>query len=347
MTEKSGIQLRGNTADAGQPPHSGIRATRRAVLGTLIAGAFGVSNSYAQEFPGRSVRLVAPFTPGTITDLVARTVAQGLQDKWKQPVVVDNRSGAGGLIGASAVATAPPDGYTLLMGSNGTHAINPTLYPKLPYDAVKSFAPISMVASGYSLLVVHPSVEAKSVTELIALAKAKSGQLMYGSGGIGTTPHLAGELFRMMAGIQINHVPYKGSTHSTLDLIEGRIHMIFANVPSVLQYIKAGKLRVLAVTSPQRVKEFPDVPTVSESGLPGFSADFWMGLFAPAGTPGQVVERINQQVRSDLANEEIVRKYGAQGVVIKTSTPEAFATHLRDEIVKWRDVVVASGAKPE
>ncbi len=346
MAEESGNDFYGNE-DANEPRRSKSRATRRAVLGTLIAGAFGASSSHAQEFPGRPVRLVAPFTAGTITDLIARTVAQGLQDKWKQPVVIDNRAGAGGLIGASAVATAAPDGYTLLMGSNGTHAINPTLYPKLPYDAVKSFAPISLVASGYSLLVVHPSVEARSVSELIALAKSKPGEIMFGSGGIGTTPHLAGELFKMMAGVQINHVPYKSSSHSTLDLMEGRIHMIFANVPSALQYVKAGKLRVLAVTSPQRVKEFPDVPTVSESGLPGFAAELWVGLFAPAGTPAQIVDRISQQVRIDLANEEIVQKYGAQGIVIKTSTPDAFAKHVRDEIVKWRDVVVASGAKPE
>ncbi len=170
---------------------------------------------------------------------------------------------------------------------------------------------------------------------------------MYGSGGIGTTPHLAGELFKMMAGVQINHVPYKSSTHSTLDLIEGRIHLVFANVPSVQQHIKAGKLRVLAVTSPQRVKEFPDVPTVAESGLPGFSAELWVAVFAPAGTPPQLVDQISRQIRSDLANEEIVRKYAAQGIIIKTSTPEALATHVRNEIVKWRDVVKASGAKPE
>ena len=331
----------------GEARQSEKHTVRRAVLACLMFGAFGVSSSFAQDFPTRPIRVITPFAAGTYTDALSRTVAQGIQAKWHQPAVVDNRPGAGGIIGVSAVATAAPDGYTLLMGSSGTHAINPSLYAKLPYDAVKSFAPITQVAAGYSLLVVHPSVEARSVSELIALAKAKPGQLTYGSGGIGTTPHLAGELFKMMAGVQLNHIPYKGSPQSMIDLLEGRLDMIFANAPAALPHIKTGKLRLLAVTTAQRVPEFPDVPTVSESGLPGFATEIWIGMFAPAGTPPVVVERLSQQIRSDLASDDIKRQFAAQGVVVKTSTPQQFSAYVREEMVKWGAVVKASGAKAE
>lgn len=332
--------------------HEAQHPTRRTLLGSLAAfGALGTAGSLPafaqQDYPTRPVRLIVPYEAGTLTDQVGRAVGQALAARLKQTLVIDNRPGAGGLIGTSAAAKAAPDGYTLLWGSNGTHAINPALHAKLPYDAIQSFSPISLIGSGYSLLVVHPSVEARNVTELIALAKAKPGELRFGSGGIGTTPHLAGELFKLMSGAQIEHVAYKGSTHSALDLLEGRIQMIFANVASVLPHVKAGKLRVLGVTSQQRVADFPDVPTIGESGLPGFSAELWIGLFAPAGVSPQIVDLLNQSLRSELANEELARNFARQGFIFKTSTPQAFGTYVREEMVKWGAVVKASGAKPE
>lgn len=327
---------------------AGLR--RRTVLASLAAfGTLAGSRAYAQqEYPVRPVRLVTPYEAGTITDLVARSVGQALAQRWKQPVVIDNKVGAGGLIGSAAAATAPPDGYTLLMGTNGTHAINPALHAKLPYDAVKGFIPVSQVGSGYSLLVVHPSVEAKSVAELIALAKAKPNQIRFGSGGIGTTPHLAGELFKMMAGVQIEHVAYKSSTHSTLDLLEGHIQMIFANVAAVGAHVKAGKLRVLGITTPQRIMSSGDVPTVSESGLPGFAA----GILARHLRAGRRVPADRRPDQPEPApgayeNEEIIRHFARQGFVVKTSTPPVFAGYVRDEMAKWGAVVKASGAKPE
>lgn len=328
---------------------SGKSVPRRlAVLGPMLAGAlFLVSNSFAQDFPTKPVRLVTPFPPASITDVLARPIAQRLSEVWKQPVVVDNRVGAGGIVGALAVATAPPDGYALLIGSNGTNAINASLYSKLPYDVEKSFVPLTQVSTSNLVLVVHPSVEAKTVSELIALAKAKPGQLTFGSGGNGTTPHLAGELFNTTAGVQLVHVPYKGSPQSVLDLVAGRIHVIFANGASVMQQVRAGKLRMLGVTSPKRDPALPDLPTIAESGLPGYAVEVWTGIFAPAGTPPQLADKLSQQIRSVLANEDLVRDFAKQGLFVKTSTPQAFAAYVHEETAKWAKVVKASGAKAD
>ncbi len=339
--------MKDRTIDSSEFPQRKNLLTRRSILGTLIASGFGVPSAFAQEYPTQPVRLITPFQAGTIGDTLARIVSKGLSTKLSKPVVVDNRVGAGGLIGTAAVANANPDGYTLLLGSSGTIAVNPFLYDKLPYDAAKGFSPITQLASLYSMLVVHPSVAAKSVSELIALAKANPGKLTFGSGGVGTTPHLAGELFNSLAGVKIEHVPYKGSAQSALDLLEGRISMIFANVPSVLPHIKAGKLRALAVSTTHRVAEFPEIPTISESGLPGYASELWLGMFAPVGTPTQIVERLSQQIRSVMADDEIVRSNAAQGVIIKTNSPAAFATYVKEETVKWEKVVKVSGAKAE
>lgn len=321
---------------------------RRTVLASLIVGGFLLAtNSFAQDFPTRPVRLVTPFPAASITDILARPIAQRLSELWKQPVVVDNRSGAGGIIGASAVASAPPDGYTLLIGSNGTNAINASLYSRLPYDAIKSFVPVTQISTSNLVLVVHPSVEANSVAELIALAKSKPGQLSFGSGGNGTTPHLAGELFNATAGVQLMHVPYKGSPQSVLDLVAGRIQLIFANSASVLPQVRAGKLRMLGVTSPQRDPVLPEVPTIAEAALPGFAVEVWTGIFAPAGTPAPIVDRLSQQIRGVLANEDLVREFGKVGLVVKTSTPQVFAAYVQDETAKWARVVKASGAKAD
>lgn len=335
---------------SGRKTHVGMAGSwpRRAFLAAwMLAGCSFVSGSWAQDFPTRPVRLVTPFPAASITDILARPIAQRLSEVWKQPVVVDNRVGAGGIVGAAAVASAAPDGYTLLVGSNGTNAINASLYSRLPYDAVKSFVPVTQVSTSNLVLVVHPSVEANSVSELIALAKSKPGQLSFGSGGSGTTPHLAGELFNTMAGVQLLHVPYKGSPQSVLDLVAGRIQVIFANSASVLPQVRSGKLRVLGVTSPQRDPTLPEVPTIAEAGLPGFAVEVWTGIFAPAGTPSQLVDKLNQQIRAVLANEELVREFGKVGLTVKSSTPQTFAAYVQEETVKWAKVVKASGAKAD
>ena len=334
----------------GWKTHVGMagRLSRRAFLAAwILAGCSFVSSSWAQDFPTRPVRLVTPFPAASITDILARPIAQRLSEVWKQPVVVDNRVGAGGIVGASAVASAPPDGYTLLVGSNGTNAINASLYARLPYDAVKSFVPVTQISTSHLVLVVHPSVEANSVSELIALAKSKPGQLSFGSGGSGTTPHLAGELFNAMAGVQLLHVPYKGSPQSVLDLVAGRIQVIFANSASVLPQVRSGKLRVLGVTSPQRDPALPEVPTIAEAGLPGFAVEVWTGIFAPAGTPPQLVDKLSQQIRAVLANEDLIREFGKVGITVKSSTPQTFAAYVQEETVKWAKVVKASGAKAD
>jgi len=325
---------------------------RRNILGAAFIGAlFGTlpvhARAQAQDFPSKPVRLVTPFPPASVTDILARPIAQRLSDVWKQPVVVDNRVGAGGIVGAAAVASAPPDGYTLLMGSNGTNAINASLYSRLPYDTAKSFVPLTQVSTSNLVLVVHPSVEAKSVAELIALAKAKPGQLAFGSGGSGTTPHLAGELFNTLAGVQMVHVPYKGSPQSVLDLVAGRVQVIFANGASVMQQVQGGRLRMLAVTTPQRDPAHPELPTVAESGLPGYAVEVWTGIFAPAGTPPALAERMSQQIRAVLANEDLVREMAKVGLYLKSSTPQAFAAYVQEETVKWGKVVRASGAKAD
>lgn len=301
----------------------------------------------AQDYPTKPVRVIVPFPPGAINDTVGRLIATQLSDRLGKQFIVDNRAGAGGVIGTQLGVGAPPDGYTLIVGSNGTHAINPWLYEKLPYDAVRDFVPVSILGRGYSLLVVHPSVEARSVAELIALAKASPGKLTYGSGGIGTTPHLAGELFEQMAGVKLVHVPYKGSTASTLDLAEGRIHMIFANVPSVLGNVQAGKLRALAVTSQQRAPEFPELPTISEQGLKGFVTEYWQGVFAPAGTPRPLVDRIARDIQTVMSTPEVARQFAPQGVLVRPNTPQQFAAYIQEELARWRDVVKKSGAKAE
>lgn len=334
----------------GCKPHAGMagRLLRRALLAVgVVTGFVFASSSLAQDFPTRPVRLVAPFPAASITDILARPIAQRLSEVWKQPVVVDNRVGAGGIVGASAVASAPPDGYTLLVGSNGTNAINASLYARLPYDAVKSFVPVTQISTSHLVLVVHPSVEANSVSELIALAKSKPGQLSFGSGGSGTTPHLAGEFFNTMAGVQLLHVPYKGSPQSVLDLVAGRIQVIFANSASVLPQVRSGKLRVLGVTSPQRDPALPEVPTIAEAGLPGFAVEVWTGIFAPAGTPPQLVDKLSQQIRAVLANEDLIREFGKVGITVKSSTPQVFAAYVQEETVKWAKVVKASGAKAD
>jgi len=299
----------------------------------------------AQGYPAKPIRIVVPFPPGGATDILARAVAQKLTDAWGQAVVVDNRPGAGGNIGSEIVAKAAPDGYTLEMGTVGTHAINASLYAKMPYDHVKDFAPVILVAGVPNVLVVNPSLPVSSVQELIAYAKANPGKLNFASSGNGTSIHLAGELFKVMAGVQMTHIPYKGSAPALQDLIGGQVQLMFDNLPPSLPHIKAGKLRALAVTSATRSSALPDTPTIAESGLPGFEASSWFGVLAPAGTPPAIIARLNAEIGAWLASAEAKEKMLALGANIGGGSPEDFARHIAAETAKWQKVVKASGAK--
>jgi len=315
----------------------------RWTLGALFACIATVAS--AQSYPNRAIRLVVPFPAAGTTDILARAAAQKLTEAFGQSVVVDNRPGAAGNIGSDLVAKSAPDGYTLLMGTVGTHAINPSLYSKMPYDHVKDFVPVVLVAGVPNVLVVNPALPVNSVADLIKLTKDKPGQINFASSGSGTSIHLSGELFKTMAGVDITHIPYKGSSPALTDLMGGQVQIMFDNLPSALPQIKAGKLRAIAVTSLKRAPVLPDVPTISESGLPGFEASSWFGVLAPAGTPAPIVARINAEVNKWLQSAEAREKLLSQGAEAAGGSPEQFANHIRAESEKWAKVVKASGAK--
>ena len=318
------------------------------IAGTLLLAALTFGVHAQAPYPNHPVRIVVPFPAGGTTDILARATAQKLTETLGQPFVVENRPGAAGNIGAEIVAKSPPDGYTMLMGTVGTHAINASLYEKMPYDHVKDFVPVVLVAGVPNVLVVHPSVPAKSVQELIAYAKANPGKLNFASSGSGTSIHLSGELFKTMTGVSMQHVPYKGSAPALADLTGGQVQLMFDNLPSALPLIKAGKLRALAVTSLARASALPDVPTVAESGLPGFEASSWFGLLAPAGTPKDVITKVNAEVAKWLATPEAKEKLAAQGAIVASGlTPDDFTRHIASETTKWQKVVKDSGAKVE
>ena len=320
-----------------------INAFRRIALAGLLATL--ASGAWAQAYPTKPIRLVVPFPPGGATDILARAVAQKLTDEWGQPVVVDNRPGAGGNIGSELVAKAAPDGYTLEMGTVGTHAINASLYAKMPYDHVKDFAPVILVAGVPNVLEVNPSLPVNTVQELIAYAKANPGKLNFASSGNGTSIHLSGELFKVMTGVQMTHIPYKGSGPALQDLIGGQVQLMFDNLPPSLPQIKAGKLRALAVTSSTRSPALPDTPTIAESGLPGYEASSWFGVLAPAGTPPAIIAKLNAEIAAWLATPEAKEKMVALGANIGGGSPEDFAKHIAAETAKWQKVVKESGAK--
>lgn len=320
-----------------------MRGMHRWALGALFACIATIAS--AQGYPTRTIRLVVPFPAGGTTDILAREVAQKLTEVLGQAVVVDNRPGAAGNIGSDLVAKSAPDGYTLLMGTVGTHAINPSLYSKMPYDHVKDFAPVVLVAGVPNVLVVNPALPVNSVSDLIKLAKDKPGQINFASSGSGTSIHLSGELFKTMAGVDMTHVPYKGSSPALTDLIGGQVQIMFDNLPSALPQIKGGRLRAIAVTSLKRAPVLPDIPTISESGLPGFEASSWFGVLAPAGTPAAVVARINTEVNKWLQSADAREKLLGQGAEAAGGSPERFASHIRAESEKWAKVVKASGAK--
>lgn len=303
------------------------------------------SLSFAQSYPNKPVRMVVPFPPGGTTDILARAVGQKLSETWGQQVLIDNRPGAGGNIGTEIVAKSPADGYTLLMGTVGTHAINASLYAKLPFDPIKDFAPVTLVASVPNVLVVNSTVEAKSVKELITLAKAKPGQLTFASSGNGTSIHLAGELFKSLTGTAMLHIPYKGSAPAITDLLGGQTNMMFDNLPSAIPHIKSGKLRALGVTSINRSPALPDTPTIAETGITGYEASSWFGVLAPAGTPKEIIAKIHADIIKGLSTPEIKERLSGQGAEPVGNTPEQFVQHIKAESLKWAKVVKDSGAK--
>lgn len=304
------------------------------------------SSAAAQPYPSKPIRIVVPFPVGGIADIYSRLIGNRWTEAWGQPVVVENRTGAGGNIAADLVAKSAPDGYTLVMGSLGTHAVNVSLFSKMPFDPVRDFAPIALALEAEGLLALHPSVPAQNVAELIALARAKPGGLNYASAGAGTASHLAGELFKSMAKVDMVHVPYKGNVPAITDLLAGQTALIFATMPTVLPHARAGKLRALATIGTARSAAAPELPTVAET-LPGFEVTNWVGLFAPAGTPPEIVARLNAETRSFMQSKGITARLTAEGARFIPMTPEQFGNFVRAEIAKWAPVVKASGAKAD
>jgi tripartite-type tricarboxylate transporter receptor subunit TctC len=309
----------------------------------LLAAAFAAP-ALAQSYPAKPVRIVVPYPPGGPNDIVARTVGQKLSEQLGQPVIVDNKPGASGNIGAESVAKSPPDGYTLLLLTTG-HTINPSLYPKLGYDLEKDLAPVTQLTAGPMVVVANPSLPAKNIKELISLAKAKPGSLNFGSAGNGSSTHLAPELFSSMAGIKMNHIPYKGSAPALTDLMAGQIQVAFDFMISAMPHVKSGKIKALAVTSTIRSPAAPDLPTVAESGVPGFEVIGWNGLVVPARTPKDAVAKLNAELKKALDQPDTKERFAAQGFSATWTTPEKFGAYIESEHAKWAKVVKDSGAK--
>ena len=303
----------------------------------LLGCAFATQ---AQEFPSKPDKLIVPFPPGGGTDILARPIAQKLSEKWGQPVVVDNRGGAGGNIGTKAAAEAAPDGYTLIFGVLGTHAVNQSLYANPGFDSTVDFAAITMVANTTNILVVHPSVPANTVAELIAYARANPNKLNYASPGNGSPSHLATEIFKSMAEIQLTHVPYKGSGPALADMLGGQIQVWIANAPVVLQHIESGKLRALATTSAKRPAVAANIPTIAEAGLTGYEADTWYGIFAPAKTPQAILDQLNRDIVAVLNLPEIREKFSLEGAEIVADSSASFTQKLQADVAKWKKVIV-------
>ena len=320
---------------------------KRAFPFIVTALAALLSPAQAQQFPTKPIRIVVPFPPGGFSDVFSRIIGQKMNESWGQQVVVDNRPGAGGNIGADIVAKSPPDGYTLCMGTIGTHAINATLFSKLPYDPVRDFVAVAFVVEAEGLLVVHPSLPVKTTKELIALARTRPGQLTYASAGAGTTSHLAGELFKTMAKVDITHVPYKGNVPAMTDLMSGETSMLFATLPTVLPQVQANRLRGIAVLGARRSAALPQIPTMAESGLRGFEVNNWTGLLAPAGTPPAAVSRLNTEVNRIMQLPDVQARLPKEGLRHVAMTPQQFGDFVRSEKEKWAPIVKATGAKAD
>jgi len=323
-----------------------IRNTLAALATAVVAAA---ANAQA-AWPAKPIHIVVPFTPGGSTDILARSIGAELNKAWGQAVIIDNVPGAGGSLGADRVAKAPADGYTLLMGHIGTLAVTPSIYPKLPYDPIKSFAPVAWVARVPNVLAVNPKVKAANLAEFLALARSQPGRLNYASGGNGSAAHIAMEYLKLKSGTFMVHVPYRGTAPAVNDVIAGQVDAIFTGAPAVMPFVKSGQLRALAVSSPKRLQNLPDLPTVAESGvkeLAGFEADQWYGIVAPAGTPQEVVAKLNAQINASLNAPVMKTRLQAEGAEATPATPEVFGRLIASEIERWRPVVKAGKVKPE
>lgn len=317
----------------------------RPLLALLLAGLSPLAT--AQSFPTKPIRLVCPFPPGGAVDIASRAIAAELSKTIGQPVNVENKPGAGGNIGGVEVARAAPDGYTILMTTSGINAINPALYRKMPFDPNKDLAPISALVSLSNVLVVHPSVKAQSVADVLALVRTQPGQITFASSGSGTSIHMSGEMFMFLTGTKMVHVPYKGSAPALTDLMGGQVQMMFDNIPSALPHIRSGKLRALATTGAQRDPALPDLPTIAEAGVKGYEAGVWFGLAAPSGTPPEVIARLSSEAIKGTKSPEFVKRMSELGYLMIGSTPERMASMLQEELARWVPVVKASGAQAE
>ena len=317
-----------------------------AVMAAWLALTVTATNVSAQAFPSKPVKIIVPSTPGDGSDILARSLAQKLTERWGQSVIVENRPGAGGVVGTEVAAKSTADGYTVIMGNAGSHAINQALYPKLAYDVVRDFAPITMAASAPNVFVVNPSVPAKTVAEFIALAKKEPGKYSFASGGNGSSAHLNGEMLKSFAGIEMTHVPYKGSSPAITDVIAGQVQLMIGNLPPILPFIKSGKVRALGITTTTRFAATPDVPPISDT-VNGYESLAWFGLFAPAATPKDILTKWHADVVAVLALPEIRERVAQLGFEVVGNTPEAYAALVRSDIAKWQKVVKASGAKAD
>jgi tripartite-type tricarboxylate transporter receptor subunit TctC len=329
--------------------HTSRYTTRafRALCLLPFALFLGMAGAHAQTYPAKPIRFVIPFPPGGSTDLLGRLIGQQLTELTGQQVIIDNRGGAGGTIGVDHAARAAPDGYTLVLGHIGTFGVGPSLYAKLPYDPIRDFAPIGLFGGVSNLVVVHPSLPAKSLKDLIALARARPGQLNYGSAGVGSASHLQVEYFKLLTKTDLTHVPYKGTGPMVTDLVAGETQMTSTGIPGLLAMVKAGRLRPLAVASGKRLALFPDVPTTAEAGVPDFVVSTWYGPLAPAKTPPEIINRLNGELQKMLQKREVLDRLARDGVEPLGGTPEQYAAHIKSEIARWAKVLKAAGIKPQ
>ncbi len=322
-----------------------IKVARRLALAMLMTTSVLSVNALAQTYPSKPIRLICPFPPGGAVDIASRAIAQELSKTIGQPVVVDNKPGAGGNIGGLEASRSAPDGYTLFMTTSGIQSINPTLYSKMPFDPNKDLAPVSALVSLNNVLVLHPSVKANSVSEVIALTK--NSQVNYASSGSGTSIHMSGEMFKHLAKVKMDHIPYKGSALALNDLLGGQVMMMFDNIPSSLQHIKSGKLRALATTGSKRDPLLPDLPTVAEAGVPGYESGVWFGIAVPAGTPKPIVDKLNAEMLKGIKAPDYVKRMTGMGYQILGSSPEQMAAMNKDDLARWAPIIKASGAKAD
>ena len=314
------------------------------LLGCVCLSSF---NAYAQTYPSKPVRIIVMYGPGSTIDIIARLISPKMTESLGQPVIVENRPGAGGAIGMDMAAKAVPDGHTLTIGATGPSVTNPLLYPKTPFDPLRDFSYVSQLATGPAVIAVHPSVPVKTLKDLVALAKVRPGQLNYGTPGVGTSPHLAGELFKMVSATNIVHIPYKGNAEAITDLLGGQISIVFTGVPPVVPLTQAGKVKLLATTGVKRIPALPNLPTIAEAGYAGAGMSIWYGLAAPAGTPREIVTRLNKEMIRIMALPDIKERFVQLGAEPTTSTPEEFTALVREELAKWRKVIRAAGIKVE